>query len=266
MQWLKSIKNHTILYLVATLIGILAGSFDALFGIILLALSRIRNQNPLSFIPWLPIAGLGIVYFYRKWGKNSQQGMALIFSAGHGENPEIPKRLVPFAILSTWATHLFGGSAGREGVAVQIGGTIGHTLGSFLITSAHSKTLLITGMAAGFGGLFQTPLAATFFALEIFVPGKIEYASLIPALIAAYTASFTTRFLGLEKFVFPLDPFPGFTAPAMLYLLLAGIIFALAGLLFSQALVVMKSKLAGWVPNPYSRIFIGGAATSSCSC
>lgn len=95
-------------------------------------------------------------------------------------------------------SHLFGASVGREGVAVQIGATIGHYVGKFLSIKEAKKVLLITGMAAGFSGLFQTPIAATFFAIEILMVGKIEYIALFPALVASYVASFTSHYLGLE--------------------------------------------------------------------
>lgn len=113
---------------------------------------------------------------------------------------QIPLALVPLVILGTWITHLFGGSAGREGVAVQIGATLSHEAGRRLHIRENKPVMLITGMAAGFGGLFQTPLAAVFFAMEVIVAGYLEYDALLPALIAAYTASFTSHFLGLEKF------------------------------------------------------------------
>ena len=93
----------------------------------------------------------------------------------------------------------FGGSAGREGVAVQIGATISHEAGRRLHIKEKTPVMLITGMAAGFGGLFQTPLAAVFFAMEVIVAGYMEYDALLPALIAAYTASTTSHMLGLEK-------------------------------------------------------------------
>lgn len=102
-------------------------------------------------------------------------------------------------MLGTWITHLFGGSAGREGVAVQIGATLSHEAGRRLHIRENTPVMLITGMAAGFGGLFQTPLAAVFFAMEVIVAGYLEYDALLPALIAAYTASFTSHFLGLEN-------------------------------------------------------------------
>lgn len=101
--------------------------------------------------------------------------------------------------------HLFGGSAGREGVAVQIGATVAHGIGSRLRVANASGILLVAGMAAGFAGLFQTPIAAVFFALEVLVAGVLDYEALLPALTASVIAAKVSHFMGLEKFSVPLD-------------------------------------------------------------
>ena len=92
--------------------------------------------------------------------------MGLIFDVGHAREEKIPLVLVPLIMLTTWMSHLFGGSVGREGVAVQIGATLSHRFARHIKIPDASRIFLMTGMAAGFAGLFQTPLAATFFALE----------------------------------------------------------------------------------------------------
>ena len=111
-----------ILSAAAVAIGLLAGAADTLFGRVLLYVSEVRAARPYVFIPFLPLAGAGMIVLYNKAGGGSIKGMALIFEAGHGDADEIPLRMAPFAAAGTWLTHLFGGSAGREGVAVQIGG------------------------------------------------------------------------------------------------------------------------------------------------
>lgn len=113
----------------AILMGILVGALDALFGEGLILITQFRGEHIALLLPFLAVAGLAIVYAYQKFGKNSSKGMGLIFSAGNRQDEEIPKRLVPLVIGGTWLTHLFGGSAGREGVAVQIGATVGYTFG-----------------------------------------------------------------------------------------------------------------------------------------
>lgn len=141
----------------------------------------------------------------------------------------------------TWITHLFGGSAGREGVAVQIGAVLSHVLGRRFHLPKDSRVMLITGMAAGFGGLFQTPLTAVFFSMEVIVAGKIQYEALLPALIASYTAAYTSHTLGLEKFYVPLkDTLEISDAGMAVRLIVLGIIFGLTGRLFSFLLGKIK--------------------------
>ena len=121
----KIYENYSdvlILGLVAAIVGILVGGIDALFGRVLIGISGLREEHIYLLLPFLPLAGALIILIYRHLGKNSIKGMSLLFAVGFEEESKIPKRLVPLIMISTWLTHLFGGSAGREGVAVQIGG------------------------------------------------------------------------------------------------------------------------------------------------
>ena len=168
---------------------------------------------------------------------------------------QIPLALVPLVMLGTWITHLFGGSAGREGVAVQIGATLSHEAGRRLHIRENTPVMLITGMAAGFGGLFQTPLAAVFFAMEVIVAGYLEYDALLPALIAAYTASFTSHFLGLEKFAVDIqDTWTVTDLRSMISLIALGLAFGLAGRCFSVLLQKAKKLFGEKISTPLIRI------------
>lgn len=118
----------------AVLIGIIVGIVDTIFGRGLLAISDFRTANYKYLIPFLPIAGLFIVWMYSYFSKVSLKGMTLVFEAGQNKRDSIPMALVPLVMIGTWITHLFGGSAGREGVAVQIGATLSHYMGRKLKT------------------------------------------------------------------------------------------------------------------------------------
>ena len=107
-------------------IGIIVGVICALFGRVLLVIGAFRDEHIALLLPFLALMGLAIVFAYRTWGKGTDRGMSLVFDVGHGREDAISPRLVPLIMLSTWGTHLFGGSAGREGVAVQIGATVSH--------------------------------------------------------------------------------------------------------------------------------------------
>ncbi|EOT44615.1 chloride channel protein [Enterococcus columbae] len=256
MQLKDYYGEYLLLIALAIVIGLIVGVVDAYFGMILLKITEIRSLSPFLWIPFLPLVGLFIVFMYQKYGKTSSQGMGLIFEVGQGENKVIPFRLIPFIIGGTWLTHLFGGSAGREGVAVQIGATVAHTLGNKLNLMKFQTLLIVIGMAAGFAGLFQTPIAATFFALEVMIAGKFIYPALIPALVASFVASTTSHFLGLEKFqVYLAEPFD-FSLFHFLLLAIVGIIFGVVGSLFAKSLSILKSKMAMWFKNPYRRVFI----------
>ena len=121
-----------LLCLLAILTGAITGVITAGFGRILLEIGTLRMTHLLWFLPFLPLAGALMVWVYQKYGKESSQGMGLIFDAATGKADRIPLRLIPLLIGSTWLTHLCGGSAGREGVAVQLGATVAHWTGNHI--------------------------------------------------------------------------------------------------------------------------------------
>ncbi|XOW23084.1 voltage-gated chloride channel family protein [Lactococcus lactis] len=255
------ISRSAILYVfLAVIIGGLIGIVDAIFGRGLIYITEFRDSHALYLIPFLTLAGLLIVYIYKNFGKDSQKGMGLIFEAGNWAR-RYPKRLVPDCFLDL-LSHLFGASVGREGVAVQIGGVIGHAIGKKLSAKEAKKILLITGMAAGFAGLFQTPIAATFFAIEILMLGKIEYRALIPALVGSYVASWTSSSLGLEKFSFAINTNIHIDPLVLLKLAVIAVCFGLVGRFFAESLAFMKATVAKRIVNPYYRIILMGIVIS----
>lgn len=259
---IQTYRNTLILGLIALPLGLAIGAIDALFGRVLLALTAFRMEHAVYLLPFLGLVGVGIVWCYQKVGGTSGKGMTLLFEAGHGDTQDIPLRLIPLVMVSTWLTHLFGGSAGREGVAVQIGGTLAHSVGKRLPIPNAGRQLLIAGMAAGFAGLFRTPIAATFFALEVLTAGALEYAALFPALVASFTASACSGLLGLEKFTVALTDQVAFSAPLVGKLLLFGLLFGLVGGLFAWTLHKLKALFAQYLPNPLLRILVIGIAVS----
>ena len=246
----------------ALLIGSIVGIIDTIFGRLLLEIGELRSDYLLFLLPFLAPCGLFITYLNRNYGGKSQKGMELLFEVGEGREKDIPKRLIPLTILSTWLTHLFGGSAGREGVAVQLGGTVAHALRRDSLGPHASRIYLVTGMAAGFGGLFQTPLAAIFFAMEVLVVGRLEWRALYPATIAAFVASWTSHTLGLEKFTQIISDKLSLSPQVILLLLVLGVIFGLTGKLFAYLLGQLKTSFAKAFVNPYVRIGVVGLGLS----
>lgn len=179
LQGLKKKAKETFLYVLsALLLGIAIGAIDAVFGRVLLFITDFRSAHVVVLLPFLPLAGLGIVWLYRHFNETASKGMTLVMEAGQGKRESIPLALIPLVMAGTWITHLFGGSAGREGVAVQIGATLSHAFARRFHFPDNGRIVLIAGMAAGFGGLFQTPFAAVFFAMEVVVSGSMAYSAI----------------------------------------------------------------------------------------
>lgn len=255
-------KELVMLGLLGVPIGFAVGGLDAAFGRVLLALTGFRESHALVLIPFLGAAGAFIAFCYMKFGGKSGKGMNLIFEVGHGEEEIIPLKLIPLIISGTWITHLFGGSAGREGVAVQLGATVSHWVGRRIPLKNSSRIFLVTGMAAGFSGLFETPIAAILFAMEVLVAGALYYEALLPATTAAFTASAVSHFFGLEKFSFPLTEQVSFDLPVMIKLIALGVLFGIVGGAFAWILKHSKGKLAGRIRHPAARIFGMGLVIS----
>ena len=267
---LKNIKESTSLssfvymqlVVSAIVIGMVVGVVDTIFGRTLLWLGEVRSQYFSYLIPFLGLAGLLIVYLYQRFGGKANQGMDLVFKVGYEEENEIPKRLIPLVMLTTWLTHLFGGSAGREGVAVQIGATVGNWFNRFSDFPNASRLFLVMGMAAGFGGLFQTPMAAVFFAAEVLVVGRLALTAIAPVVVASFTSAWTSHGLGLEKFAVPIKKSLDMTPESFVKLVILGLCFGLCGNLFAYLLGKGKKWAAKQFENPYWRIGILGLVAS----
>lgn len=248
------IKNISIYVLLAVVVGIIVGAIDALFGRVLLFITDFRTEHYKMLLPFLPIAGLLITYMYNRCSKESLKGMSLVLETTQEKREGIPKALIPLVMIGTWITHLFGGSAGREGVAVQIGATLSHNISKKLNLPNNGKVMAIVGMSAGFGGLFQTPLAALFFAIEVITVGVLEYEALLPAFVGAYVASTTSHLLGLEKFFVNINDTISIDEKAVVKIIILGIAFGLAGKAFSFSLSKLKAFMGNKFKNPYVRI------------
>lgn len=251
-----------ILSAAAVVIGLMVGALTVLFSRVLIVITGYRENHIFYLLPFLSFVGLFIIYGYQKYGKNTFRGMELVFAVGNGEEEMIPKRMIPLIILDTWLTQLFGGSAGRASAVIQIGAVIGHSISYKVPYKQAGKILLIAGMAAGFGGVFQTPIAGIFFAMEVLIVGKMESQAVIPIAVAAFTASITTHLLGLEKFIAIIDSPGAFHFSSIWRVLLLGFIFGIIGGIFAFVLEKTKYIVAFYFPNPYKRIFVMGLIVS----
>lgn len=231
-------------------VGLVIGSIVAFFLWLLEAAIHFRfSHNWLLFL--LPLAGLAIHFIYQSFGKSSEKGNGLIMEQIQEEGSNVPKRMAPVILTTTVLTHLFGGSAGREGTAVQIGGSIAAMFGTWLkLEGVEMRLILTAGVAAGFGAVFGTPLTGAIFAMEVLTKGKIKYDSFIPALIAAIIGDLTVSAWKVQHVQYHIDDLN--LGPFMLsrllhtdMLLLAKVIlasafFGLASLLFSRMVHEIK--------------------------
>lgn len=237
--------------------GLIAGLVTTFFGKILLEIGQVRSEYFDYLVPFLALAGLVVVFVYQKWGKEVQAGMGLVFKAGQGKEEHISPVLIPLIISTTWISHLFGASVGREGVAVQLGASLSHWLQKHGFSDLSKDMVTKMGMAAGFAGLFQTPLAASFFAIEVLIVGQYAWRNLVYCLIAAFTASTTSQLLGLEKFTHVIST-PSFQFLDSFKWILIALCFGVVGNLFAWFLSQAKSISTRWLPNPYMKIAIMG--------
>ena len=239
--------------------GVIAGVLTAVFGHGVLAATALRERWPLLLV-LLPAGGAAICAVYARWGGECGRGMALVFDAAAGRRDKVPARLVPLAVGATWLGHLLGASVGREGVAVQIAAAGASLLTPGLQAPRDKRRLLIAGVAAGFAGLFHTPLAATLFALELFHTGVAQYDALLPAAVAALTASAVSGALGVRPAAVALGAeAPAFTVETLIALAVLGAACGLAGRLFVELLHGLKDRFGRWMLGAYQRIVLVGA-------
>jgi H+/Cl- antiporter ClcA len=242
------------------LVGVACGLASALFLILLERATDFRNAHE-AIIYTLPLAGVIIGLVYERWGKPIRSGNNLIIDSVHEETPQIPLRMAPMVLLGTVLTHLFGGSAGREGTAVQMGGSLADAIVHRLGLGLHARRqLLAAGMAGGFGSVFGTPIAGAIFGLEVVVMGRIEYDALVPTLVAALVGDRVTRACGVRHTVYPAPPAVAPTFDVLGKMLLIGIAMALVTIAFVDLTHFLKRTLEKRVPRLPLRMLFGGIA------
>ncbi|MFV8327852.1 voltage-gated chloride channel family protein [Flavobacterium sp. ZS1P14] len=238
--------------------GIFSGSASAFFLVTLEWVTQYREHH--NWIIWLlPIGGLIIGLSYHYFGKTVTKGNNLLLEEYHNPQKIIPLKMAPVVLISTLITHLFGGSAGREGTAVQMGGAIADQFSRiFTLDNSDRKTLIILGITAGFASVFGTPLAGALFALEVLYFSKISFKSIPLAFLTAYIAYFTVEFWKVKHTHYSIPLIPEMNFTTLFWVILVSILFGLAALLFSRSTHFWGALFSKTISFPPLRPFTGG--------
>ncbi|OMD46097.1 voltage-gated chloride channel protein [Paenibacillus borealis] len=241
------------------IVGVLSGTASAFFLKSLDYVTEVRlNHGWLLFL--LPAGGALVSFLYMRYGKNSAKGNNLILEQIREGNEAIPLRMAPLVLFGTLITHLFGGSAGREGTAVQMGGSLAEGFGRLIkINALDRKILLMCGISGGFGSIFGTPLAGTIFGLEVIAIGLISHKALLPCFTASFVGDLvTTRLWKVHHTHYQVDVFPALDLVVLLKVIAAAIVFGLVSMLFSELTHFLKRTFTYIFKNPMLKSAVGG--------
>lgn len=251
--------NYLIKWLLICLVaGGLIGSASAL---LLVSLDWVTNyrESHLWIIAFLPIAGLFIGLMYHYWGKDIVKGNNVLIEEVHSPKSIIPLKMAPLVFIGTVLTHLCGGSAGREGTAVQMGGAIADQFSRlFRFRQRDHKTIVIVGISAGFASVFGTPLAGAVFALEVIIVGRVRYDAILPSFLAATFAHLACLMWGVAHTHYSIPFVPELDITNILLTITVGIVFGLAAMLFSRSVHFWGKLAKDKIKYAPLRPFIGG--------
>lgn len=243
----------------AVLIGAIVGLCSILFVKSLLFVTEFRTSHP-NIIYFLPVGGLAIVGLYHLFNNKTDPGTNLVISTVQAK-AEIPFRMAPMIYISTVITHALGGSAGREGAALQLGGSLGNALARALKLEEHdARVLVMCGMSAAFSAMFGTPMAASIFPLEVVSVGIMHYSALVPCVFSSLIASIFAMQMEIAPETFIVTSIPEFDAGTLVQFTFLGILCALVSIAFCVMLHGTGYLLHKHIKNQYFRILSASVA------
>ena len=265
MSWLDTMhhpEKYWKIFFKWGLMGVLMGGIGGLLGAgfhhVLHFVTHVRGEHP-WLILLLPVAGLLTLAIYRLFKMPGNRGTNEIVDAILNAEPVNPM-IAPVIFLATSITHLFGGSAGREGAALQLGGSVASGLARVMRLKQNERTVLImSGMSAVFAGLFGTPLTATLFCMEFESVGTLFTPALLPCYLAAFMASRVSAALGVHAETFILNEAVPFTFSTNWQMLVLAVLVGVLGIAMCWLFHEAEHFAAHRLPNPWVRILLGGA-------
>ncbi|MBH5317717.1 voltage-gated chloride channel family protein [Paenibacillus sp. GSMTC-2017] len=239
-------------------VGASAGTVSALFLVSLDFVTSLQTSH--VWLLWLlPFGGALVSYIYMKYGKDAGRGNNLVIEQIHSGSGSVPLRMAPLVLFGTLLTHLFGGSAGREGTAVQLGSSLSASIGKlFKLKVSDQRLIVLLGVSAGFASVFGTPLAGTLFGLEVSTKGSLRFRALLPCLVASYMGHYVTLSWGIEHSHYVIGVVPGLDWLVIAKVTLAAIIFGVAASLFVHLTSTIKKRMTQVIAHPVLRSFVGG--------
>ena len=244
--------------ILAVVTGCIVGAASSLFSYVLKTVTNVREEHLWIFY-LLPVSGLIIVFLYQKFGKDDG-GPNQVFMTIRSKD-DVPLKSAPLIFISTALTHLTGGSAGREGAVIQLGGSIGNQLGRMLPLDEEDRHVMVMcGMSAAFAALFGTPMAAAVFAMEVVSVGVMYYTALVPCIIASLIASGFAASMGINPEAFHVTSIPALTIESGIKMSIVALCCAGLSILFCMALNGISAFYAKYLKNVYVRVVVASVA------
>lgn len=244
--------------MIAIIVGLIVGSFSSAFAYCLQKVTNFRTLHP-QMMYLLPLGGIVIVFMYRFVGLSKDPGTNVLLTAIRENDKIVPPVLAPVIFLATLITHLFGGSAGREGAALQMGGSLGNTVGRILgLKESDRKIVVMAGMSAAFSAVFGTPLAASIFPMEMVSVGIMHYSALVPCVFASIVANMFATNRGIYPEAFFIRGIPRIGVMPVAKVALLGICCAVLSILFCEVLHFIGHMYSKYFKNPYVKVVAGG--------
>ena len=255
IQYIRALAK---LVLLALLAGVVCGGVGTAFYHAIVLATRLRVAHP-WLLYLLPVAGLLTALLYGLLKMEKDPGTNAVLRATT-ERESVPARLAALIFSGTFLTHLCGGSAGREGAALQIGGGLGTALSRLLkLTEGETRLMTMCGMSAVFSAVFGTPLTAAVFSIEVASVGTISSTAVLPCILSSMTAAYIARLLGAAGEAYVLQGVPALSLNSLWPALVLGLVCALVSIVFCEVMHASHRAFSRYFPNRYVRVAVGAA-------